>query len=177
VYAILDQTFSPADLTQFQTIYNLPVQGIASDVGDHVSNTACVGNPNDCIEANLDVQYIMAVARSVPTIYYYWTGEDVWLDWIIEVADMEDPPDLFTISYGSYEAAFSDGYLEAFDIEAIKLGLVGTTLLAASGDDGVSGFLTRDGTVSCDYYASYPASSPYVTAVGGTMVRAHTFTF
>jgi tripeptidyl-peptidase-1 len=171
VYAILDQSFSPADLVDFQDYYNIPRQTITSDVGDHVSDSACASDPNNCIEANLDVQYITAVARSVPTIYYYWTGEDVWLDWIIQVADMEDPPDLFTISYGSYELAFTPGYLEAFDTEAIKLGLVGTTLLAASGDDGVVGFLARDGTVECGYYASYPASSPYVTAVGGTMVR------
>ena len=28
-------------------------------------------NENDCLEANLDVQYLMAVAQNVPTTYYY----------------------------------------------------------------------------------------------------------
>ena len=137
-----------------------------------MSNSACSGQNgvNDCIEANLDVQYVMAVAQSVPTTYYYWTGSDVWLDWITTVADMANPPDVFTISYGSYEVAFDPTYLQAFDTEAMKLGLAGTTLLAASGDDGVVGFLARDNTVSCGYYASFPAASQYVTAVGGTMV-------
>ena len=174
VYAILDQEFSPSDLTTFQNYYGLPQEGISSDVGGHVANDACVADPNNCIEANLDVQYIMAVARSVPTIYYYWTGEDVWLDWIVAVASMSDPPDIFTISYGSYEAAFSSAYLQSFDVEAIKLGLAGTTVMAASGDDGVAGFLVRGGSLSCGYWASFPASSPYVTAVGGTMVRMYT---
>lgn len=170
VYAILDQTLSPIDLTDFQQTYGIPVQAISSSVGNHVSNSACSNDVNDCIEANLDVQYIMAVAQGIPTIYYYWTGNDVWLDWITTVADLADPPDLFTISYGSYEAAFDPAYLEAFKTEAIKLGLAGTTLLASSGDDGVSGFQTRDGGVSCGYFASFPASCPYVTAVGATMV-------
>ncbi len=47
---------------------------------------------------------------------------------------------------------------------------MGVTLVAASGDDGVSGYLTRSGRVSCGYYPMFPASSPYVTAVSGTSV-------
>lgn len=171
VYAILDQTLSPSDLATFQQQFGLPLQPIASEVGGRVDDNACSLDINDCMEANLDVQYVMAVAQAVPTIYYYWTGNDVWLDWIVSVADLEDPPDLFTISYGSYEIAFDPEYLEAFKNEAIKLGLAGTTLLAASGDDGVAGFQARSGGgVPCGYYASFPASCPYVTAVGGTMV-------
>lgn len=175
VYAILDQKFSPSDLTTFQNAYGIPIEGISSDVGNHVDNDACVPDPNDCIEANLDVQYLMAVSRSIPTIYYYWTGTDVWLDWITTVADMADPPDLFTISYGSYEAAFDPAYLDAFQTEAIKLGLVGTTVLAASGDDGVAGFQVRTGDLPCGYWALFPASCPYVTAVGATMVHIYIF--
>lgn len=172
IYAILNQSFSPSDLTTFQNTFGLPRQAIADNVGGHVSDDACtLRGVNGCIEANLDVQYIMAVARNVPTTFYYWTGKDVWLDWIESVADLADPPDVFSISYGSYEAAFTASDQLAFNNEAIKLGVVGTTLLAASGDDGVAGFLVRDGTLGCGYYASFPASSPYVTAVGGTMVR------
>ena len=40
---------------------------------------------------------------------------------------------------------------------------MGTTILAASGDDGVIGY----GNGNCGYYPMFPASSPYVTAVGG----------
>jgi tripeptidyl-peptidase-1 len=110
-----------------------------------VSDSACANDVNDCIEANLDVQYIMAVAQNVSTVFYYWTGSDVWLSWISTVADMEDPPDVFSISYGSYESTIPSSYLSAFNTEAIKLGVLGTTLLAATGDDGVGGFLVRRG--------------------------------
>ena len=40
---------------------------------------------------------------------------------------------------------------------------MGVTILAASGDDGAPG------SSSCGYDLSFPASSPYVTAVGATM--------
>lgn len=40
-----------------------------------------------------------------------------------------------------------------------------------AGDDGVTGYAFRQRTPlsQCGYFASWPASSPYVTAVGGTM--------
>ena len=53
---------------------------------------------------------------------------------------------------------------DAFNIQAIKLGVMGTTILAASGDDGVIDFLNN-----CGYYPQFLASSPYVTAVDGTV--------
>ena len=43
--------------------------------------------------------------------------------------------------------------------------------MASSGDDGIAGNLFRAylPVSECGYYASWPASSPYVTAVGATM--------
>ena len=116
------------------------------------------------------VQYIMAVAQNVPTTWYYWDDEDSWVAWITEVADMSNPPQVWSISYGSYEDAFSTSFLDSFSDEAIKLSNAGVTIMAASGDDGVAGFLARDGTLPCGYWPMFPASNPYVTAVGGTMV-------
>merc|ERR1712195_346641 len=53
----------------------------------------------------------------------------------------------------------------------IKLGLMGVAVMAATGDDGVAGQEARpnlQGKSACGYNPSYPASSPYVTAVGAT---------
>ncbi|KAJ1418651.1 hypothetical protein B484DRAFT_453590 [Ochromonadaceae sp. CCMP2298] len=62
--------------------------------------------------------------------------------------------------------------------QAAQLGLQGTTILAASGDDGVAGFGARlFGPVFCSYLAMFPASSPYVTAVGGTMVGRRAYVY
>jgi hypothetical protein len=170
VYVILDQQMSPSGLTYSQQRFELPIESINSSVGGHVSDDACAIDINDCIEANLDVQYLMAESQSVPTTFYYWEDNDVWLDWIVDMANMLKPPHVISISYGSYELSMSKSYIKAFDVEAIKLGMMGVTLVAASGDDAVSGFMARNGNIPCDYYADFPASSPYVTAVGGTMV-------
>ena len=73
------------------------------------------------------------------------------------------------MSFGCYEESLSPSVLEAFNIEAIKLALQGVTLVVSSGDDGVGGFWVRYSSAFCGYGPMFPASSPYVTSVGGTM--------
>ncbi len=119
IFATIGQTLSLKDLTQFQTTYNLPLQGISENIGGFVTSNACA-NLDDCMEANLDVQYIMATAQNVPTMYYY--TDQSWPEWCASVASMYDPPDVISISYGSYEAAETTSSLLAFRNEAIKLG-------------------------------------------------------
>ena len=59
-------------------------------------------------------------------------------------------------------------YLNSFSTEAMKLALMGVTILAASGDHGVANFNAYGDTLQCGYNPSFPASNPYVLAVGGT---------
>lgn len=123
VYETIGQTVSPSDLTLFQKKFGLPVQAMAHIIGGHSNNHACQTNHgNDCIEANLDVQYLMAVAQSVPTTYYYWAGEDFLLEWILQVAEMTAPPLVFSISYGADEVQLPPSYGAQFDLQAMKLG-------------------------------------------------------
>ena len=67
----------------------------------------------------------------------------------------------------------------------MKLSLMGVTIFVSSGDDGVSGYncqCTQDSSSPSSwtelynsawsgqgYFAMYPATSPYVVAVGATM--------
>lgn len=170
VYETLNQSASPSDLKQFQETFSIPVQSLSEIINGHVFNGACLGANgfDDCGEANLDVQYLMGVAQNIPTVYYYWGGEDFMLDWITQVADMANPPEVFSISYGSYEINFDSSYLASFDQEAIILASIGTTIFASSGDDGVAGYAVRNLPRACDYYPQFPASSPMVTTVGAT---------
>lgn len=174
VYATIGQTMSPSDLTAFQTKFALPIQGIAQDVNGHVSNSACVANGNDCIEANLDIQYMMAVAQKIPTVFYYWNtsagGGVDWLGWVTTIASLPNPSDVYSISYGGNELGMSENFMNSFNNQAMKLGLMGTTILASSGDHGISP-LPGSQPVCSGYYPQFPAGSQYVTAVGATMVR------
>ena len=173
IFAAIEQTFSPSDLTYFQNYFHLPLEPVAVDIGGHMADNACQQkHGQNCGEANLDVQYMMATAQHVPTTFYYFDDEnnDFLLSWIIEVSNMSQPPLVFSISYGIDESFLPPSYTDAFDIAAIKLGVQGVTIVASSGDDGAVSPQARQNPLSCGYNPSFPASSPYVTAVGGTMV-------
>jgi tripeptidyl-peptidase-1 len=171
VYESLSQSYSPTDLKHFQKYFNLPIETISNDIGGHDADDACERNDGeDCVEANLDVQYLMAVSQSTPTTFYYWGSEDFLLEWIKEVSGMKNPPLVFSISYGVDESEVSSSYIDSFNIEALKLAARGVTIVVASGDDGAAGANARQNPIRCGYFPDFPSSSPYVTSVGGTMV-------
>jgi tripeptidyl-peptidase-1 len=174
VFQTTSKAYSPADLANFQTYYKIPLEGVSDDNG-LANDEACAsvdGGANNCEEANLDVQYMIAIAQNIPTTLYYSNGStsDDLLDWMQTVADLDDPPKVISVNYITNEADLDDDYITSFNTEAIKLGVQGVTLLAPSGDDGVAGHSAVKQPVNCAYRPQFPASSPYVTTVGGTMV-------
>jgi tripeptidyl-peptidase-1 len=169
IFATIKQYFSPADLTAFQTDVGLPLQAVATSIGGYSSDTICIKDPDTCAEGNLDVQYIMAMSPVSPTTYWY-TDED-WSKWLISVANTPNPPLVFSISYGQEETYVTKVIKDAFNTAAIKLGAMGVTIVASSGDDGAVSRATRIfGREGCYYAPLFPASNPYVTAVGATSV-------
>lgn len=168
VFESLGQYYSPSDLTLFEENYNLPKEAVATDIGGYVSDSECVDDANNCIEANLDVQYLIAVSQVTPTTYWYEDAADSFLAWIQAVAASDAPPLVNSISYGAIENELPKSMANAFNTEAMKLGVQGVTILVSSGDDGVANFQARTNPKKCGYNPSFPASSPYVTAVGAT---------
>ena len=73
---------------------------------------------------------------------------------------------VISISYSISEHFLTFYEVVIFDIEATKLLVQGVTILAAAGDAGVTG--DGLGHAFCGYNPVFPASSIYVTAVGGT---------
>ena len=159
VAAFLKQYYDPTDLAQFQKHYSLPVKPITKVVGKNV--------PDDPgAEANLDVQYISATGRGVSTwfisISTYSNGrQEDFLSWILGQVNDTTSPWVHSASYGDVEKSIDSDYIQRMDTEFMKFGVSGRTVLFASGDSGVS---CKRGK----YTPNWPASSPYVTAVGGT---------
>merc|ERR1711967_86735 len=89
-------------------------------------------------------------------------------DWIEQVAAAENPPLANSISYGGPEPLMDASILNTFNTEAMKLGAQGVSIFVSSGDDGVAGNGARGNPDGCGYTPSFPATSPYVTAVGAT---------
>ncbi|KAH8587033.1 Pro-kumamolisin, activation domain-containing protein, partial [Bisporella sp. PMI_857] len=78
-------------------------------------------------------------------------------------------PKVISISYAWDEGHFPPEYLRRQCQEYLKLGLQGITVLAGSGDEGTAGRNeTCAGSASRPFRVSFPASCPWVTAVGGT---------
>ena len=85
---------------------------------------------------------------------------------------------VISTSYGYNEADLTAAYERRQCNEYMKLGLAGTTILYSSGDYGVAGnrgaCINPDGTynngATGKFNPSFPASCPYVTAVGATQI-------
>jgi len=119
-----------------------------------------------CLEALLDIEYIKSVAGDIPLTCISDLKYSL-LNWAQQLDKMADAPLVHSVSYGNDEVQqTSASYMDAVNAQFMKLGARGISILVASGDQGVYG---RTG-VSRDkkFHPDFPASSPYVTAVGGT---------
>jgi len=72
-------------------------------------------------------------------------------------------PLVFSISYGEDEKSVGTDYGNRVNVEFQKVGVRGSSIMVASGDDGSGGNCSDSGRFTPDF----PADSPYVTAVGG----------
>jgi len=119
-------------------------------------------------EATLDTQYITAVGAGLSTtVYYVDDDEDPFTALAENIMSSDDPPSVLSISYGADEYLLGDRYCERANGEFGKLALIGTTIVVSSGDAGTRGN-DRDCEDGDTYISQFPASAPYVTAVGGT---------
>ena len=73
-----------------------------------------------CNEGNLNLQYLMAVAPCVETLFLYVAGDDPFVDWITSLADLVDPPKVFTVPWYSIEQVKSYGVWVRFQVFILK---------------------------------------------------------
>ncbi|GIZ42092.1 hypothetical protein CKM354_000537200 [Cercospora kikuchii] len=139
-------------------------------------------------EANLDLQYILATGWPL-NIHSYNVGglgklvpdldqpsqavnqNEPYLDWLNYVLSQNDQelPHTVSVSYGENEQSIPEPYRRKVCDLFGQLGARGVSVLVASGDSGVgSACQTNDGKNTTRFMPLFPASCPYVTAVGGT---------
>ena len=128
----LNQFVSPVDLTSFQDAYRLPRQNVTKFVGGFNNDYICTIFPETCAEGNLNMQYLMSIGQGTPTMNLY-TDLDYFSGWLLAVANLVNPPLVVSISYGASEASITASEFDAFNLQAIKLGLMGVTILVSSG--------------------------------------------
>lgn len=77
-------------------------------------------------------------------------------------------PHTFTTSFGENEQSLPNGYIQQVCNQFGALGARGVTIFAASGDSGPGNTcISNDGTNRTAFLPTFPATCPYVTAVGG----------
>lgn len=168
VAQFLEQYYSPADLAEFMGMYGRSFQHLSQV--DRVVGTQGEGKAG--IEASLDVEYIMSTGANISTWVFTNPGrhesQEPFLQWMFLLSNMSDLPWVHTISYGDDEDSLSTAYMMRINTEFMKAGVRGISLLFASGDSGAG---CRHLGKENSFRPSFPASSPYVTTVGGTSFK------
>ena len=124
-------------------------------------------------ESDLDLEWSGAIAKGA-TIDFVYTGGNTngnAFDALAYAIDEKIAP-IISISYGACETSLNGFSLETTFQQAATQG---QTILAASGDQGSTGCQGDTSLTTTQQQAlavNYPASSPYVTAVGGTEITA-----
>ncbi len=73
VFESLGQSFMPSDVTAFQQLFNLQQTPVANVVGVN-SPSSCADDPNNCAEASLDVQWLLAVSQNASLWFWSMPG-------------------------------------------------------------------------------------------------------
>ncbi|TFY82758.1 hypothetical protein EWM64_g1251 [Hericium alpestre] len=143
-------------------------------------------------EANLDTQF--AYGLTFPTPGTFWTTagappfipdsgtttdtNEPYTKWLDFVLAQEKIPQTISTSYGDDEQTVPESFARRVCGGFAVLGARGVTLTFSSGDGGVGdgdpnpatqSCLTNDGRNVTKFIPGFPASCPFVTAVGGTI--------
>eukprot|EP00467_Chlorarachnion_reptans_P001776 CAMPEP_0114525142 /NCGR_PEP_ID=MMETSP0109-20121206/22252_1 /TAXON_ID=29199 /ORGANISM="Chlorarachnion reptans, Strain CCCM449" /LENGTH=528 /DNA_ID=CAMNT_0001706675 /DNA_START=87 /DNA_END=1673 /DNA_ORIENTATION=+ len=157
VAAFEDAEFKQSDVDAFQKYYDLPsvkINVVGPNSGGYFG------------EAGLDTQYITACGRGVKS-YFISHEEFNMLSWCEEVLNMTQIPTVLSISWGGGESQYPIEHQVSANKCFQKLGVLGVSVFAASGDDGTG----KQGFFRCKKFdPTWPASSPWVTAVGATYI-------
>lgn len=150
-------------------------------------------------ESTLDIQYISAVGQGITTTFMSLSnagpagsggpakppGDGAYiLEWAAHISDMQSAPFVTSISYGDTEDGYytkfgSFTYIDRMEVELAKMAARGMSVLAGSGDAGVSNVGEEGNDISdtdptCSPFRPfYPSNSPYVTSVSSTFLSTN----
>ncbi|EJD01556.1 tripeptidyl peptidase A [Fomitiporia mediterranea MF3/22] len=188
----LEQFANIADLQLFYAdqrpdALNSSFQFISVNGGQNSQNISDAG-----VEANLDTQFAFGLTFPTPSIFYSTEGmppfipdvgsptntNEPYTKWLDFVLAQKNPPQTISTSYGDDEQTVPRSFAQRVCNGFAQLGARGVTLTFSSGDGGVGDgdpdpatqqCFTNDGRNATEFIPGFPASCPFVTAVGGTI--------
>ncbi|KAH9014657.1 subtilisin-like protein [Lactarius pseudohatsudake] len=178
IAGFLDQYASEDDLTAFMEVARPDVEDATFDIVQINGGGNDQNHPG--FEANVNVQYALAIAYPTPHTFYSTGGSmsydnnhepspgDMFLTWINYLIARENIPQTISVPFGADEIDVPLEYATAVCDLFAQLGTRGVSVLFASGDDGVGNAKNCEVNGKVQFIPMYPASCPYVTSVGGT---------
>jgi kumamolisin len=161
--------YRPRDLTTYFTQLGITPPAVTAISVDNAHNrpTGAANGPDG--EVMLDIEVAGAIAPGAHLAVYFAPNTDAGFLNAITTAihDAANKPSVVTISWGGPEDSWTAQALNAFDSAFQAAAVMGVTVLAASGDHGAT-----DGVTDGKLHVDFPASSPHVTACGGTHIQA-----
>jgi subtilase family serine protease len=122
-------------------------------------------------ESTLDVEYAHAGAPAAKIVLVEVAQEDLQhLALAVRYAVQHKLGDVISLSWGEPEQALGRAFVSSYSSIFSQAASSHITIVASSGDSGVSG-QDNNGNYYHHPVASWPATSPFVTAVGGTRLN------
>ncbi|GJJ09944.1 hypothetical protein Clacol_004168 [Clathrus columnatus] len=165
-------------ITGFQPPQQSDIQAFLTDFRPDLNASALLSNPpviSDVSstseeEADSEFEYVIALAPSVNTSFYSIdsTSMNGFIDLVQSLLDNEDPPKVLSTSLGFNEADIPQDTADMLCQDLMQLTARGVTLIVATGDGGVAGEQPSEEQQCTSFQVTFPASCPWVTAVGST---------
>jgi len=176
--AELGGAYFPADVQAFCQKYGLPVPAITPvSAGyplltpEQIQRMPKQERQNvldDSVEVMMDIEIAAALCPAAAiSVYFANFTQKGWIDLLNAVATAQPLPVVLSISWGLAEDAtdWSGSAVQEINQRLQAAAMLGITVCAAAGDDG-AGDQMQDGHA----HVNFPASSPFVLSVGGTML-------
>lgn len=174
IAGFLEEYPNKNDLSKFMNTYATQNNQGQSYTCTPINNGQCPTSASGTLEASLDVQYVRAITEKIPNVYYSTGGRppangandnEPYLEFINYLLGLpkDQLPQSVSISYADFETTVPTDYQKKTCDLFSQLGAKGVSVFVASGDYGVG-----NNCPSGKYNPEYPATCPWVTAVGGT---------
>ncbi|MGH9610022.1 MAG: S53 family peptidase, partial [Bryobacteraceae bacterium] len=154
-----------SDIAAFRSAAGLP----ANDPQVVLAGKDPGTNSGDQSESELDLEWAGGIAKNAHVVFVNSTDAFTSVNYAID----NNLGDVLVITYGACESSVGTAEIDSLNAEFEQANVLGITVVAASGDDGAAdcdeGTDSTPPSVATQGLAvDFPASSPYVTAVGGT---------
>ncbi len=166
-----------ADITDFRSAARPALPAYGSAGGPTFTAFLIPGSADpgisygDLLEADLDLEWSGGIATHANIVFVNSTDALTSMQYAIgnQINGLTIP--ILTVSYGGCEAAFSSSDITSLEASLMEADAQGQTVVSATGDSGAASCDDTSGHITSATHGlavSYPASSAYVTGLGGS---------